>query len=346
MIKKTAQTESNGKLQITDECNVLLWYARKFPWFTIEQIKTHFYPNISKTNNYILRRVNNLVRRGLLHKWKSPHLHYSLTKSGLGHLDYWDHKIRSTPTKYQRAIQAHKYAIEYIEPNGYEPRYQDYTHSNKVIETSLALSKTGRFDVVEALDYVKNKKNSLFVRYFPDITALQFTDQAVLRLLIEIENAPITLDKMVTKLARNFKDSEGNSDLIENLQSQEGKPVVTFHLFVFSSPQLLNYYIKSIRQILGVNFDSEGSEAQWKAKWEKVYTLKNWEMDLKLNSASFQRWIQKGRVFFGMLPEDYDLTKLELVTYDNLKNYPKNPVPSGLGTDKGTKSFDFATLIK
>jgi hypothetical protein len=346
MTAKEKKTEANGRLQITDECNVLLWYARKFPWLTTEQIKHHFYPNISKTNGYILRRINNLVQRGLLNKWKSPHLHYSISEAGVAHLDYWEHKIKNSDSQYVRAIKAHKFAVEYIEPSDFEPRYQDYTHSNVVINTTLALSRTGKFDVVEALDYVKNKKNSLFIRYFPDITALQFGEKAVLRILFEIENAPITLEKMVTKLARNFKDSEGNSDLVDNLQSQESKPVVTFHFFIFTSPQLLNYYIKSIRQILGVSFEGDLPDTQWKAKWEKIYALKRWENDLKINAASFQRWIQKGRIFFGLLPENYDLSKLELVTYDNAKHFPKNPVPSGLGTDNGTKSFDFGNLVR
>lgn len=347
---ETIQEEKSQKpkrtLQITDECNILLWYARKFPWLTLDQVQTYFYPNISKTSGFVLKRINQLVKRGLLQKWKTPHIHYSMSKNGIEHLDYWEFKIRSAKTAYQRPIDAHKYGIEYLEATEHEPRFQDYTHSNKVIESTLTLSKTGKFDIVEALDYVQNKKQSLFIRNFPDIVLMKFEEKAVLRFLVEIENAPITLNKLVTKLIRNFRDAEGASDLVENLASQEGKPVHTFHFFFCSSPQFLQYYVKSIRQILGTNFEPSLSESAWQQKWTHTYKLEKWEKDLKFNSASFQRWLQKGRVFFGLLPEKFDFHNAELLTYDNLKYFPTNPVIQGAGTDKGIKSFEFSALLK
>ena len=333
-------------LRVSDDCNILLWFVQKFPWLTLEQIDKYFYPNISRDNNFFMKRVNNLVKKGLLQKWKLPRLHYTISKAGIEHLDYWDARIKHSDTAYKRTILAHQYGIEYIQPSEFEPRFQDYSHSNKVIETALTLSKTGKFNIVEALDYVINKRQSLFVNNFPDILLMKFEEKAVLRFLIEIENTPITLSKLVSKLVRNYRDAEGNSDLVENLGSQEGKPVHTFHFFFCTSPQFLQYYVRSIRQILGTNFEQSLSESAWQNKWTSMYKLEKWEKNLKFNSASFQRWLQKGRVFFGMLPDNFDFQNAELLTYDNPKYYPNNPVIAGAGTDKGIKSFEFSALLK
>ena len=349
MIAKISEQGAGPKrrLQLTDDCNVLLWFARKYPWIKVEHIERFFYPRISRNGRFIMKRVNLLVAKGLLNKWKTPHLHYTLSKSGLSHLDYWQSKIKAHPSEFMRAIQSRSYGIEYIEPTDLEPRFQDYTHSNFVIESCLQLAKSGRFDIVEALDYVRNKRHSLFIRNFPDILLMQFKEDRILRILVEIENAPITFEKMVTKLVRCYKDTEGVSDLVEHLQSQEGKPVGTFHFFFFTSPQFMQYYVKTIRQILGTNFDSSVSDAAWKSKWENTYKMEKWIQNFKgVSAAGFQRWLQKGRLFFAMLPPDYAFQGVDLVTYDNLKVFPKNPVHSGMGTDGGIASFPMSSLWK
>ncbi len=339
-MQKVEIHKTNNRFNITDECNLLLWYIQKFPWLTLEQIQKHFYSNISNTNGYKIKRINFLVKSELLNKWKTPHLHYSLSSSGIKHLDYWKQKIFKYKSKYSKSLSAHNYTLEYIEPQDLEPRFQDYTHSNHVIETVLAFSKYDKFEIVESLDFIRNKKQSLFINNFPDILMMNFEKQITLRYIIEIENSPISLEKMVSKLVRNFKDTEGQSDLVENLKSIEEKPVATFHLFYCTSIQILNYYIKSIRQIMGTNFEPSTSEEYWQRKWTQTYKLEKWEKKLKFKSSEFQRWLQSGRLFFGILPSDYNFKEAELVTYDNLKYYNVFPVPQGAGTDKNIKSFD------
>lgn len=313
--------------KITDNDKIFLFYLRKFPWISRDTSYKYFYKDLSYDQSKI-RRTNNLVKQGLVKKHNRPFHAFSISLEGYKYVESYKSIIKKIPSSFNISINSNNISFTYLPPKETEINFSNFSHTEKLTDLTLYISSLGRYDVVEAADFISNRTESLLVKGRPDIVLMRFKDTVTQRILIELENSTISLKKVIQKISQSMTDNESYSSYPKIVKDIFSQDVVTRHFFLFTEKALVNKYIKTIREFLHVCFDRTLDVVQWEKLWHSKFDIKYLENKYHFKRVGLENFIQDRKMYFG---EFYDIERFllsSIYTFDHdfyLENFPVAP---------------------